>query len=138
MPECTRCGTAYAVGQKFCGGYFVASYLNEPRLGRGFPGAPKGYLRNADNDRKFDPAVTEPHDVGEIWAGVFWTLRKAAGQRIGDRIGFAYWKVLRPADFADRTGATAARRLVEAAQQAESGRYTSVVRDTLQARNLKF
>ena len=118
--------------------YFVASYLDEPRLGRGFPGAPKGYLRNADNDRKFDPAVTEPHDVGEIWAGVFWTIRKAAGQRAGDRIVFAYWKSLRPADVADRTGAAAARRLVEAAQQAEGGKYTAIVRDTLQARSLKF
>ena len=118
--------------------YFVASHLNEPRIGRGFPGAAKGYLRNLDNQRQFDPNVTEPHDVGEIWGGVFWTVRKTVGQRAGDRIVFAYWKSLRPADFADRTGATAARRLVEAVQQAESSQSTTVVRDTLQARNLKF
>lgn len=119
--------------------YFVASYLNEPRLGLGFPGVAKGYLRNADNQRKFDPAtVTEPHDLGEIWAGVFWTVRKTAGQRAADRLVYTFWKSLRQADFAEGTGAAAARRLIEAAKSLEDGKYATVVRETLQARNLKF
>ncbi|HET9269200.1 MAG TPA: hypothetical protein VFO31_13590 [Vicinamibacterales bacterium] len=118
--------------------YFVASHLNEPRLGRGFPGAPKGYLRNADNQRQFDPKVTEPHDVGEIWTGVLWTVRKTAGQRDADRLVYTFWKSLQQGDFADRTGGAAARRLVEAARATAEGKYVALVRDNLQARNLKF
>ena len=102
--------------------YFVASYLNEPRVGRGYPGAAKGYLRNADNQRKFDPAtVTEPHDLGEVWAGVFWTVRKTAGQRVADRLVYTFWKSLRQSDFTDGTGAAAARRLIEASRGMEDG-----------------
>ena len=119
--------------------YFVASYLNEPRIGLGYPGVSKGYLRNADNQRKFDPAtVTEPHDLGEIWAGVFWTVRKTAGQRTADRLVYTFWKSLRQSDFAESTGAAAASRLIEAAKSMEDGKYATVVRETLQARNLKF
>jgi uncharacterized membrane-anchored protein YhcB (DUF1043 family) len=118
--------------------YFVASHLNEPHIGRGFPGAAKGYLRNLDNQRRFDPSVTEPHDVGEIWGGVFWTVRKTAGQAATDRLIYTLWKSLRPPDFADSTGVSAAKRFYEAAQGIAEGKYASLVRDTLQARNLKF
>jgi len=118
--------------------YFVASHLNEPRIGRGFPGAAKGYLRNLDNQRQFDPNVTEPHDVGEIWGGVFWAVRKTAGQAVTDRLVYTFWKGLRLRDFGDKTGISAARRLDEAARGVADGKYASLVRETLQARNLKF
>ena len=103
----------------------------------GFPGAPKGYLRN----RTTNASSIRPSPSRTTWGDLgrrVLDIRKAAGQRAGDRIVFAYWKSLRPADVADRTGAAAARRLVEAVQQAEGGKYTTVVRDTLQARDLKF
>jgi hypothetical protein len=118
--------------------YFVASHLGDPRIGKGYPNAPKGYIRNVDNDLKFSASVTEPHAVGEIWAGAFWKIRTAIGRSSADRLIYVFWASIRRTDLADASGAGLARQLVTAAQQIDGGKHTNVVREILKARNLAF
>ena len=116
--------------------YFVASYLGDPRIGKGFPGAKQGYIRNVDNNLEFSATVTEPHAVGEIWAGAFWKIRAAIGQSSADRLLYLFWKSIRQTDLTDASGASLARRLVAATEQVEGGKHADVVREILKARRL--
>jgi hypothetical protein len=85
----------FAQGLKF---YFTCSYLNDPRIGKNYYAlvggeddrGKKQYLFNLAEFRAFDkaagPAALEPHELGEIWGGALWGVRKALGQDKADRI----------------------------------------------------
>jgi hypothetical protein len=91
----------YAYGMKY---YFVCSHLNEPYVGKNYQslvGGPakdrsKPYLFNLDQFRRFDGSkgadALEPHNLGEVWGGAFWELRKSLGREKVDRFLLAAWK----------------------------------------------
>jgi phage shock protein A len=117
--------------------YFIASYRNTPKLGEGFPGAEKGYLRNLDNQLKFDKSVTEVHQVGEVWAGAFWKIRALLGQDPADRMFCRMWKSLGRAELTDASGASFARKLLSDVTAVDSSK-ASAARAILEARGLRF
>jgi hypothetical protein len=53
-----------------------------------------GYLRTMENRRTFDELdpSADVHDVGEVWGGAFWAIRKLLGRDKTDRLLLTAWK----------------------------------------------
>ena len=109
-PGSRLCGTAhqnqfnaFSHGLKF---YFTCSYLNDPYVGKTFyslsstanADRKRQYLFNLDEFKTADKGQTEPHELGEVWGGAFWELRKKFGREKTDRLLLETWKRLQPAE----------------------------------------
>jgi hypothetical protein len=132
--------TSTALSQSLSNGfpdYFVSSYLNKPKVGEGFPGVAKGYLRNLDNQLKFTTAIKEPHEAGEIWGGAFWSIRQLLGRDAADRMFCKLWKSLGNGELSDQSGATFSRRLVSEVKALDDSKVTTA-RDILTRRGFTF
>lgn len=94
--------------------YLVASFTNDPGLGAVLArhlwgkygeAVERQYVRNLDNERRFDPAAAtsdgSPQSDGEVWGAAFWDLRQAIGQTDADKSVIAAWIDL---DFATESG----------------------------------
>jgi hypothetical protein len=81
--------------------YFPCSFSGDPRFAaRSAPVfsknpdiVSKGAIRLLDNDRCYDGKAKSwgHHDVGEIWGGAFWEMRRKVGASIADRVLFESW-----------------------------------------------
>jgi hypothetical protein len=75
--------------------YFAASYANRPQIAEA--SAPvfqsnQPFLRNLDNDLKFDAAARlNIYSGGEVWGGAFWEIRTKLGQQVADRVLAQAW-----------------------------------------------
>jgi hypothetical protein len=91
--------------------YLASSYLDSPYFGANYwslvgltppPGRDPRYLFNLKELKPFDknggPSALEQHLVGQIWASAFWELRESFGRDKADRLIFATWKRLNPAE----------------------------------------
>lgn len=60
--------------------------LNNPIIGEGFLKKPRGgvdYIRHGENTRKYNQ-YDEVHDLGEVWGGFGWKLRKMLMASLGE------------------------------------------------------
>jgi hypothetical protein len=125
--------------------YFACSFNNDPLFGeqsihmfREFPEFKgKAAIRDLDNNRSFHEAAADPefHNVGEIWSGAFWELRKHLGQDIADKLLFSAWAAaLSSFDANNDFGAAFAETLVETCD----GAHRRNVRAILKRRGLKL
>ena len=125
--------------------YFACSFNNDPLFGeksihmfREYPQFQgKAAIRDLDNNRSFDEAAADPefHNVGEIWSGAFWELRKHLGQDVADKLLFSAWPAaLSSFDTNDDFTAIFAKTLV----QTSDGAHRRDVRAILKRRGLKL
>jgi hypothetical protein len=80
--------------------YFVASFRNDPKVGKVIARLLNWhtpYLRNMANDRAFSNTSNIPpnddayHYLGEIWSGAFWKMRDKLGREVADRLLVQAW-----------------------------------------------
>jgi hypothetical protein len=93
-----------------------------------------------DNEREFTEAVKDPelHNVGEIWSGAFWEMRKRLGQAAADKLLFSSWIAMLPLDRHKNFNGRFAKKLIEGAQSLDYGDHGHVVADIFQRRKLKI
>src|SRR5262249_8287500 len=79
--------------------YFPGSFLDDPILGRKSArliGFRRSYVRRLDNKKQFEESMMgvyeRRHDLGEIWGGAFWELRKRLGKDAIDPILAKAWR----------------------------------------------
>lgn len=129
--------------------YFVCSYKDEPHFGRDYYrliGRPeeaekKPFLFNLENDRAFKPGdtspeSTEPHQLGEIWGGSFWDLRKALGREKADRLLFEAWKGVHLPETGDIGSGFFFDAIEEADKSLNSGNNAAKIREIFDRRKL--
>lgn len=112
--------------------YLACSFLNNPRFGElaAKPlGVPKPFIRNMDNNRKFDGSASEPHDVGEIWSGALWAMRTELGHDVFDPIIVKAWLSIDWSRVKSDESLTFTTALVAAARQ-QTPERAAVVLDT--------
>jgi Spy/CpxP family protein refolding chaperone len=131
--------------------YFTCSFTNNPLLGEksidvfrvqaGEGRFPHPYLRNLDNNRSFDevdpkdPQTTEPHNVGEIWGGVFWKLRSLLGQEAADKLIFSTWTAT---DIATGFGLKFVKKLLDLYQSTGDEKNGNRIKSIFKQRGLKL
>jgi len=83
----------------------------------------KPALRNMDNDRKFNEAVNakDYHDIGEIWSGAFWAMRKSLHQSAADKLLYSTFMALQPFKGAERFDVNFVKSLIEGARSLPDG-----------------
>lgn len=126
--------------------YLTCSFLGDSRLGRHFfksskvsqPG--KDYLRELDNDLKFkDLANHSVQEVGEIWGGAFWEMRRRFGQVVADRLIFSAWIIGQgTSDVRGSTDVQFVSRLLESDKKLEGGKHVEQIRTIFEGRGLKL
>lgn len=125
--------------------YFACSFQDDPALGeiviaklsKADINPFKEYIRNLENELKFDDVPDEIHPQGEVLGGVLWDVRELIGQQECDRLVLDAWNGLedRPRRSADEIGHFANALLAEAAE-IEDGAYVDAIRGMFQARGL--
>jgi hypothetical protein len=129
--------------------YFPCSFANNPLMGEKI--APflhklygkafdKPYIRNLENIRNFREVSpgSYPQDVGEIWGGAFWELRKLLGQEAADKLLFSTWVATGEISDSSNLEANFLNQLLEKAQSLEGGKYVGQIRSVFERRGAKF
>jgi hypothetical protein len=100
----------------------------------------KTYIRNLNNDRTFsETSSTTPHqDVGEIWGGAFWEMRKLFGQDITDRLLFSTWREMQGQEDTSLSdyGMSFVEKLQVVSQSMGAGNRTGEIKSLFQDRML--
>ena len=126
--------------------YFTCSYTGNPHFAEksapvfqklfGKQAVPKPFLRNLDNNRSFSeinpnqPATIEPHNLGELWGGVFWEIRKGIGStELADKLLFATWTAMQPSGSPDSDAAAFANTLLQEDRTIENGDHAEQIKN---------
>ena len=106
------------------GDYFACSFNDDPRLGEvvaaelqkvyGAAVYPHPYFRNLDNRLRFDQLAPDAlaQNVGEVWGGAFWDIRRLLGATDADKLLFLTWTGLAPDAPAQLTAQTFVQQLL--------------------------
>lgn len=134
--------------------YFTCSYTNDAKVAEksapvfretmGRERVPNDYLRNLDNNRSFsevkdnDPASNEPHNVGEIWGGAFWEIRKLINNRdITDKLLFSAWAALKISNSPQNDAVNFVNTLIEKDRAIEGGTHADQIKEVFSRRGMR-
>ncbi len=126
--------------------YFPCSFNNNPLFSEIAAGGAlkkfvnKPYIRDLGNDRKFTEVSpnASPQDVGEIWGGAFWEMRRLLGQATADKLLFSTWVALQPSDTRENEPVGFVRKLLDMVPSSTDRNHVRQIQAIFERRGLKF